>query len=555
MIIVTVFQPGREPETLRFNKESVMIGRAAGNDVHLEAEGISRYHARLSLDGTTVSIQDLNSTNGSFLNGDRVQHQAVEPKDKISIGSAVLNAVYDPTEIEFTGQATVESVSGTYTGGTASLDQTGSPAQPGESDSAKVARSTEKSQADTKSQKRPTEEFPKEKEKEKEKEKSDDGVEVKDAFFWQSLAGFLGPIWEYIMDDAVSEIMINGPEEIYIEKKGQLQPITVQFNDDQLRAAVLNIAQYVGRRVSEEEPYMDARLPDGSRVAILMPPCSRKGISISIRKFAKEALTVDKLINFGSFSKEMETFLKACVVLKKNMIISGGTSSGKTSLLNVISGLIPNDERILTIEDAAELQLSQDHVLPMETKAPDKKGRGQVTIRDLVKASLRMRPDRIVVGEIRGGEALDLLQAMNTGHSGSMATVHASSPSQALTRLETLALFSGIEIPMRALREQVSTALEVIIQASRLPDHSRKVTHISLVAPLKEDGTYLVHHVFRFKNTGRLPSGKIEGRHVWTGHIPSFFDEMKLSGLHDAVELLSGGLEADSTVAEDKGAH
>ncbi len=234
------------------------------------------------------------------------------------------------------------------------------------------------------------------------------------------------------------------------------------------------------------------------------------------------------------------TFLKAAVVLKKNIIVSGGTSSGKTSLLNCVSSLIPDDERILTIEDSAELQLTQEHVLPMETRPPDKKGRGQVTIRDLVKASLRMRPDRIVVGEIRGGEALDLLQAMNTGHSGSMATVHASSPRQSLTRLETLALFSGLEIPMRALREQVSSALDIVIQAARLSDHSRKVTHISEVADVREDGTYEVHDIFKFVRTGSTPEGKIIGTHEWTGHKPSCMEEMELSGLMDAVALFQG---------------
>ena len=260
-------------------------------------------------------------------------------------------------------------------------------------------------------------------------------------------------------------------------------------------------------------------------------------------------------MNFGSLSQDMITYLAACVVLKKNIIISGGTSSGKTSLLNVVSSLIPQDERILTIEDSAELQLTQDHVLPMETKPPDKKGRGQVTIRDLVKASLRMRPDRIVVGEIRGGEALDLLQAMNTGHSGSMATVHASSPSQALTRLETLSLFSGIEIPMRALREQVSTALDVVIQASRLPDHSRKVTHITEVGQLTPEGTYMTHDVFRFKNTGMDEKKKILGHHVWTGYMTKYLDEMQLSGMDDAVKLFSGGMTADTSGKFQEASH
>ena len=245
---------------------------------------------------------------------------------------------------------------------------------------------------------------------------------------------------------------------------------------------------------------------------------------------------MEKLLEFNSLSQERAEYLKAVVILKKNIIVSGGTSSGKTSLLNVVSSLIPNDERIITIEDSAELQLIQEHVVPMETRPADKKGKGQIAIRDLVKASLRMRPDRIIVGEIRGGEALDLLQAMNTGHSGSMTTVHASSPQQALTRLETLALFSGLEIPIFALREQVSSAVEVIIQASRLPDHSRKVVCISEVEHLGANGEYKVRDIFKFVSEG-MKEGKVQGKHAWTGNVSGLVEEMKLAGLEDALSI------------------
>ena len=273
--------------------------------------------------------------------------------------------------------------------------------------------------------------------------------------------------------------MVNGAREIFFERKGKLERAPVHFSEEGLRAAVMNIAQYVGQRINEENPYMDARLPDGSRVAIVLPPCSRKGPCIAIRKFSKERLTLKDLIRFGSLSEEIVAFLDIGVKLRKNIIVSGGTSSGKTSLLNVVSALIPNDQRILVIEDSAELQLQQEHVLPLESKPPDKHGKGEVTLRELVRASLRLRPDRIVVGEVRGGEALDLLQAMNTGHSGSLATIHASSPLQTLSRLETLTLFSGLDLPIVAIREQVSTAIDMIIQAARLQDGSRKITHIS----------------------------------------------------------------------------
>ena len=484
MIVLTLSRDGSQEEALHFDKPSIMLGRSDGADVSLEgAAGVSRYHAQLTVQGDGIQVQDLNSTNGTLVNGEQVTEALLRPEDSVRIGDVIFSV-----EVAADDKGQGEKAQG------------------------------EDSGTDTSKKVEPEEE--------------------EEDFYWASLKSFLHPIWQYITDDDVSEIMINGPDEIFIERGGSITLSDARFTVPELKAAVLNIAQYVGRRVSEQEPYLDARLPDGSRVAILLPPCSRKGISIAIRKFFKEALTMDKLIGYGSLNEDMVSFLKAAVALKKNIIVSGGTSSGKTSLLNVVSGLIPADERILTIEDSAELQLVQEHVLPMETKPPDKKGRGQVTIRDLVKVSLRMRPDRIVVGEIRGGEALDLLQAMNTGHSGSMATVHASSPPQALTRLETLSLFSGLEIPVRALREQVSTAVDLVVQTSRLPDHSRKVTHISEVSTLNDAGEYQVHDIYRFSRTGS-EDGKIQGEHAWSGHTPSFMSELELAGLHDAMKLFS----------------
>ena len=479
MITITVEDQDGGRQDHIFDKSSVMIGRSAGNDICLDIDGVSRYHARIGLEGQQLVLEDLQSTNGTFLGRKKIERVELSGDEVISVGKARLRAVYHGVSI----------------GEDADLE-------------------TEESEQGSKSK-------------------------SKDEFYWQSLESFLGPIWQYISDDKVSEVMINGPEEIYVEAKGELRSVPERFSEQALKAAVLNIAQYVGRNVSEQEPYLDARLPDGSRVAVLLPPCSRKGISLSIRKFSSEQLTIDKLRSFGSLSEQMVTYLEACVFLKKNIIISGGTSSGKTSLLNVISSFIPSEERIITIEDAAELQLMQEHVLPMETRPADKKGRGLVTIRDLVRASLRMRPDRIVVGEIRGGEALDLLQAMNTGHSGSLATVHASSPGQALTRLETLALFSGVEIPMRAIREQVSSAVDVVVQAMRLPDHSRKVTHISEVSSLAEDGTYQIRDIFRFVRKSSA-TAKVDGVHELVSDVSSMDEEMDLAGLKLARELFSG---------------
>ena len=521
MLEITVTDPSKVSKRYNFEQNSVMLGRADGNDVVLENEDVSRYHARLSIVDDRVIIQDLGSTNGLYINAQKLIEGAVQTGDRIQICEFIITVNYKSSD-----EQAVE---------TAPIDGTIFEAQPicpekeaatqkndllekATSDSMPVvpisASGVRKTVGDAKS-----------------------SAEERTDFYWESMQSFLSPVWKFVADESVTEILINGANEIYVERKGSLTKTDSFFSDDQLSAAVLNISQFVGRRVSEEEPYMDARLPDGSRVAVLLPPCSRKGTAIAIRKFAKEKLTLDKLLEFGSISQEMVEFLKACVVLRKNVVVSGGTSSGKTSLLNVLSSLIPVDERILTIEDSAELQLMQEHVLPMETKPADKRGKGEVTIRDLVKASLRMRPDRLIVGEVRGGEAIDLLQAMNTGHSGSMCTIHASSPLQALTRLETLALFSGFELPMRALREQVSSAIDIIVQASRLPDHSRKVTNIAVVDALNEDGSYQVNDVFKFKVEGSKEAGKISGQYKLTGYKPSLVSEFELAGLTDVLKL------------------
>mgnify|MGYP002813479346 CR=1 FL=1 len=295
-------------------------------------------------------------------------------------------------------------------------------------------------------------------------------------------------------------------------------------------AAARRIAQTVGRAIDTKNPIMDARLPDGSRVHVMIPPLARKGVYLSIRKFARQALTMKQLVDIGALSLPMAKFLNLCTALAKNTIVSGGTSSGKTTLLNVISTLIPTDQRIVVIEDAGELQLQQEHVLTMETRAAEPDGTGQVTIRDLLRASLRMRPDRVVIGEVRGGEAMDLLQAMNTGHAGSMATVHANTPKGALARLETLALMSDVALPWRALRSQVASAIEVVVQVARLRDGSRRITHISEVGDLTEEGNYTITDLFLYEITSVDEKGKNVGRHVATGKLPSFLAQAKAQG-------------------------
>ncbi|MBR4255440.1 MAG: CpaF family protein [Lentisphaeria bacterium] len=341
---------------------------------------------------------------------------------------------------------------------------------------------------------------------------------------------FLTPVKEYLEDDEVSEILINGPESIYIEKHGKLQKTPARFlSEPALKAAATNIAKSVGRLLNDDNPRLDARLPDGSRVHAVIPPLTNCGTVIAIRKFKRDTLSIDKMLSFGSISDDAVLLIKALVALHKNVIVSGATSSGKTSVLNALSSFINNDERVLVIEDARELQLQQEHVVSFETRKPDKNGNGEVTIRDLIISSLRLRPDRLVIGEIRGGEALDLLQALNTGHAGSMSTIHANTPLDCLFRLETCALLSGIEIPLMALRAQVASAIDAVVHTARLSDGSRKVIAISEVLPLK-DGEYQTRDLLVWQTDRIGPDGKVEGRFVLKNK-PSFFEQAAISNL------------------------
>jgi pilus assembly protein CpaF len=325
--------------------------------------------------------------------------------------------------------------------------------------------------------------------------------------FERTILHFLEPVGEFLRDPTVTEIMVNGPDEIYIERRGQLTLTEARFPDESaLMAAIRNILQFVGKRISVEIPMLDARLPDGSRVHVAMPPCSRKGILLTIRKFSHQAFDMDFLVSSGCLSELARDFLKLCIVTEKNLLISGGTSSGKTSLLNVLSADIQADRRIVVIEESTELQLRQPHVLSLETRAPDRYGKGEVTIRELFKNSLRMRPDRVIVGECRGGEALDMIQAMTSGHAGSMTTLHADSPADALHRLETMALMSNVVIPLSALRAQVASAIHVIVQVMRFSDGSRRVVQISQVLPLDTHGRYQTEDLFVL----RMPEGERE---------------------------------------------
>jgi pilus assembly protein CpaF len=328
---------------------------------------------------------------------------------------------------------------------------------------------------------------------------------ISEQAFEASLGYFLAPIQKLMRDESVREVMINGHDQVFIEQGGELRLCDARFDDEeQLMAAVRNIAQYVGVQLRPGIARFDARLPQGHRVHVVLPPVSRAGISVTIRKHSKSSFGLDDLVRLGSITEESTEFLASAMAREQNLVIAGGTGTGKTTFINALSALIPNSDRIVTIEDAAELQLDQEHVVSLETRAPDRKGEGAVTIRDLLHSSLRMRPDRIIVGECRGGEALDLLQAMNTGHGGSMSTVHANSPVETLRRLETLALFSGEEIPLRFLRAQVASAINLVIQLQRLAG-KRSVVSIAEVLPLSPEGDYQVREIFGYDfNAQRL---------------------------------------------------
>ena len=341
----------------------------------------------------------------------------------------------------------------------------------------------------------------------------------------------LGPLQPLLEDESITEIMVNGAKNIYIERGGKIHRVPVSFEDDEHVGRIIErIVSPLGRRIDEASPYVDARLPDGSRVNAVIPPISLVGPVITIRKFAKNPITLDQLIQLGSITPEALQFLKACVVAKLNMIISGGTGSGKTTLLNILSQFIPSDERIVTIENAHELQLRQEHVVTLESRPPNIEGKGEVTIRQLVINALRMRPDRIIVGEIRDEAALDMLQAMNTGHEGSMTTAHSNSPRDTLARIETMTMMAGMELPIRAIREQIASAINLVVHEERLRDGTRKVVNITEISGMEGD-VITMTNIFEFEQTG-LEGGKVVGRLRPTGLRPKNMEKIENAGIH-----------------------
>jgi pilus assembly protein CpaF len=340
-----------------------------------------------------------------------------------------------------------------------------------------------------------------------------------------------GPIEPFLNDDTVTEVLVNGPDQVYIERDGILRETDVRFRSSaEVLRIIDRIVSPLGRRVDESSPMVDARLPDGSRVNVIIPPLSLVGPCISVRKFAKTVLTVDDLVRTNTMSKDMADFFKACILARLNLMISGGTSTGKTTLLNALSGFLPANERIITIEDAAELRLHQSHVVRLEARPANVEGRGEITIRQLVINALRMRPDRIVVGEVRGGEALDMLQAMNTGHDGSLTTAHSNSPRDTLHRIETMVLMAGMDLPLRAVREQIASAFDLIIHLDRLSDGTRKVVEVSEVQGMEGD-IIVMQDIFRYVQTGNR-DGRVQGYFTGAGVRPKFMDKIESYGIY-----------------------
>lgn len=343
------------------------------------------------------------------------------------------------------------------------------------------------------------------------------------------LFGF-GPMEPLLRDESISEVMVNGPKQVYIEQKGKLLTAPIQFaNDEHVLKVIDRIIRPLGRRIDRKWPMVDARLPDGSRVNAIIPPCAIDGPSVTIRKFSKKKLQIEDLIQFGSVTPEMGEFLKACVVSRLNVVVAGGTGSGKTTLLNVLSNFIPTDERIVTIEDSAELKLSQDHVVRLESKPAEIDGSGRVAIRDLVINSLRMRPERVVIGECRGGETMDMLQAMNTGHDGSLTTLHANTPRDAIARMETMAMMAGMDMPLKVIREQIASAIDLIVQQTRLDDGQRKVAYITEVQGMEGD-TVVLQDIFLLEIKGKTSEGKIIAELKPTGTRPRFTNRLEAHG-------------------------
>ena len=566
MIVVTLSGKDGSSEQLSFEKAEVTLGRLAGNDIVLEGGNVSKYHTRLVEREGKVIVVDMKSTNGTYVNGKRIGGpQVLKPGDKVFVGDFVVTAeigtgeASEPAEVE-----EEEALSPRKAAKSAAAAPAPAKAN-GRMPSSLAAGLRKKSAVDpavvayAKLQKDihdrlieyldlrrldmdklGDEELWQRTEKAIRDiiEQMDGDGELPEEIDRDTLLGDvlnealgLGPLEAFLSNDDISEVMVNHANQIYIERKGKLTLSDKIFSSNQAVLGVIErIVAPIGRRIDESSPLVDARLKDGSRVNAIIPPLALKGPCITIRKFKREALKIEDLIRYKTLTPQMAEFLEMCVKAHKNIIISGGTGSGKTTTLNVVSSFIPETERIVTVEDAAELQLNQDHWVQLETRPANLEGKGAITIRDLVKNCLRMRPDRIVVGECRAGEALDMLQAMNTGHDGSLTTLHANTPRDALARLETLVLMAGMDLPVKAIREQIASAVHLIVQQSRFSDGSRRISAISEISGMEVD-IITMQDIFYYKQEGYTDDGRIRGRFVASGFVPKFYEDLQRRGM------------------------
>ena len=536
MILTTLVDGNRE--MMELQEGTYLIGRGEGCRIRFSYPEVSDRHAILTVRGGRVVLEDLHSVNGTYVNGEAIDAAVVLDGSKVvQIGSCMFRVSERVQEEDRHEEPVVEPES--------EIEDSARPADPLRDLRRSVQTQIQNELLRRMDMKKLTVQgVDREGLEENARDHIHriidevvangrlpaglDPVRLEEDVFNEALR--LGPLEELLADDSVSEIMVNGPERVYVERGGKLELSDCQFSDDASVLAVIErIVAPLGRRIDESQPYVDARLADGSRVNAIIAPLALSGPTITIRKFSRQALSPEDFIRFGTWTRSAADFMRLCVELRKNVIVAGGTGSGKTTLLNLLSGYIPQNERIVTVEDAAELRLQQPHVVRLEARPPNIEGKGAVTIRDLVKNCLRMRPDRIIVGECRGGETLDMLQAMNTGHDGSLTTVHANSPRDVISRLETMVLMSGMELPSRAIREQIASAVDIIIHESRLSDGSRKVMAITEVTGM-EGNQIVMQDIFEFRQTGVDERGRIVGEMKPTGAVPSWLDQVKSRG-------------------------
>jgi len=590
MFLVRITEPGGETRVHPVREKSAMVGKGSGCEVKLTGWRVGREHARIFRTAGGLVIEDLGHLTGTWINGNRIVHhgpltigdeimiagyklRVEDKKDAVALKAAAMETTAAPPVAEVADRKMPSGISATVPDPVArpkavapapSVSSTGERLRTQvrfqwrrrihsrllETIDLRRRDFTRMSDADIRAE---TEQLIREIIAKEQDLPADIDREALQREVLNEAVG-LGPLEELLEDDSVTEIMVNRNDEVYVERGGRLMLHETGFSSDRAVMGVIErIVAPLGRRIDESSPLVDARLKDGSRVNAIIPPLALKGPTLTIRKFSKRRLSAEDLVGYGSISPDMAEFLRICVEYRKNIIVSGGTGSGKTTFLNVLSNFIPDGERIITIEDAAELKLNHSHLVSLESRPSNIEGRGAVPIRDLVRNALRMRPDRIVVGECRGGEALDMLQAMNTGHEGSLTTLHANTPRDAMARLETLVLMAGMDLPLSAIRDQIASAIDIIVQQTRYACGSRKISSITEITGM-ENGRMQLQEIFKFDHKGYGEDGKVMGRFVSTEGIPHFYEELRSQGVELDMKIFGGpGAQREPRRGEEEG--